>query len=918
MLKNKIKFFSALILSVILLFSAIAIISKPVIADDGADIIIEDDFTAVSNIEGANKLDMMNVYDYSGVSKAEVFVDAGFGLIPAEYYSAMPRTGDGYIVYKIQADEGYLLNDMTIDISAYVTHCDAGQFIGKEKTNIKAFVATDRSGYVEVYSYCPTGGGGDYQGYQGSGTKRLEKSRKDTIDITNHIVGARTVYVKIELYHLTFEEIVASNINSINSFVDVDNGLVKRVGVSLHKVSIKGKQSAEGTVITPVGFTDNYAANGIKIQNSTNIVEYENLLNFPDWHGALPTTESTWKDPLLTDDAYAVYKLTASQGSTLKDVKVTLGLGLATSGGFYNWWSGSWDNANVYIDVSTNGGVTYTEVYDVLSDTSLYPKDTSGNFIPDASFNNEKYVNCFKASMYVDGVYDSSRIYDCFNNVTPTVSLDGYGGSELYIRIRIKHPQPLELHSSLVNGTNMGRIGIQYHGISVSANQETPPVVEEKNDNLGTFVIEDNLQNLTQGVTEWKEQRSVSGLSTYNYGSNDHGAVPSSTWGASVNADNGYAIYKIPINGNGINTSLNSLILDLKYILNGAYHDGDVVVSTSFNGEDYAEIYRATDDGALPTSATENLKSVDLTQTVTAESAKNAKDLFVKITIEHEQAESVLIQRLAVKLLKVKFTGKRNFVMENGASVRLGQGDTGLRFTTLVDKSMYNTLIHDGYKVSFAMVIMPKDYLLSYGDINEDNLFGTEAKYCWIADESGKVKVLHKASLLNENYNDDYYSYSYSIGNILSANINREFVARGYLKCEKDGMSKYIFAEYANDEINNNCRSVTAVAQKAFADSSSKTDKTNIRAKYIKDVKSYTVSYKVKHIYISNNDISDIVTESFQAEAGTVVSANELTKSGYIAVKSVSTESKEYVSLVTSTIWADGSTELIRYYIKQA
>ena len=70
----------------------------------------------------------------------------------------------------------------------------------------------------------------------------------------------------------------------------------------------------------------------------------------------------------------------------------------------------------------------------MLNDQSLYVTDVE----------KQEPVNPFKASMFVDGVYDSSLVNDCFNNVTATVNLTGYSGQVFYIRVRIKHPKIVE------------------------------------------------------------------------------------------------------------------------------------------------------------------------------------------------------------------------------------------------------------------------------------------------------------------------------------------------------------------------------------------------------------------------------------------------------------------------------------------
>lgn len=144
--------------------------------------------------------------------------------------------------------------------------------------------------------------------------------------------------------------------------------------------------------------------------------------------------------------------------------------------------------------------------------------------------------------------------------------------------------------------------------------------------------------------------------------------------------------------------------------------------------------------------------------------------------------------------------------MESGASIRLGKVN-GIRFYTNVDTKKIEELKADGATVEMGTLIAPKDLL---GD-EELTLDLDASKY---------VDVAYKA--------DEYYtegSFTGIVGSIVnikettkanptSGNIAREFVGRGYVKVTKDGVTTITYADYADNNIANNSRSLAYVSYK--------------------------------------------------------------------------------------------------------
>lgn len=873
----------------------------------GADIVIEDDFTKTSFIDGESQLKNCNVYEYSGVSCAKNFAEEGFGLIPCgNFMHSFYRPNDGYITYKIQTDDGLYLKTASLDLTSYVSHCSHSAYIGENKTNVKVYVATETMPFTQVFSHYPKE---SYLGLNANSDVRIANAKNNIIDLSEYVVGTTVAYVKIELLHPSYEDLsswISESDANRSAFLDDERQWVKRLGVSVLKVKITASQTAGGVVCTKVGFTDDYTKT--EISKSENVQAYDNLISYPDAHGALPIAE--WGAYCNTGDAYAVYKITAKDGNVLKNVKAILNLSLNTSGGLYNWWSGNNDNANVYLDVSTDGGNTWTTELDVLNEPTLQVTKTVDG-VPTT-------MNPFKASNYdEDGNVVS---YNSRHETSAQVNLSAYSGQEIYLRVRIKHPVPASVHSSFAtDGVPMGRVAVYYYGITVTADQETIPVPVQKEDTTGTFTVEDDMRLLGQGFAAWKQDRQSYGVVSNDYGNNAYGLIPAKTWGETVDTGNGYMIYTFPLNGNGKTTNLKSLGLNLSASFNGKVYDGKIEVEYSYDGLTYnAKQTYSTVSG----QESKNSESVRFDDEIISEQAKSSEKLYVKIKLEHTEAQGVALSDVAVKLLCVKFNGEYNFVMENGASIKFSNDGNGLKFTSLISKDLYGSLTESGYELTFGMVIMPAEYVNTYGDINYENVFGKNSVYCWGAATEGKIRILNGVAELDLDYNDNYHGYNYSVLNILQENLNKKFVAKGYVLCKQGEDEFFIFAEYADGDIKNNECSVTSVAQNFYG---SAEELKILKSEYLDKVKGQAATYTVKRVYIDGNEIVNVTTETKTSTAGKVVAADVSAQGDYSFADGVSVtldESgdtvKKFGSCVTGTVLADGSLELICYYVKNA
>lgn len=141
-----------------------------------------------------------------------------------------------------------------------------------------------------------------------------------------------------------------------------------------------------------------------------------------------------------------------------------------------------------------------------------------------------------------------------------------------------------------------------------------------------------------------------------------------------------------------------------------------------------------------------------------------------------------------------------SFSMLEGASMRFSD-PTGVRFYSSVDTDLIDALKAKGAEISVGTLISPKD---SLGENELTKEFGTLG-----------VDYVDVKYTSDEWFNDgSFKGLVGSIVNIKTANINREFVGRGYITIKFGNTQKTIYADYANSSIDNNSRSICYIANR--------------------------------------------------------------------------------------------------------
>lgn len=232
--------------------------------------------------------------------------------------------------------------------------------------------------------------------------------------------------------------------------------------------------------------------------------------------------------------------------------------------------------------------------------------------------------------------------------------------------------------------------------------------------------------------------------------------------------------------------------------------------------------------------------------------------------------------------------------MEEGASIRTNEPN-GIRFRSFMSVADYEGLkanVGEGkaYKSAyFGMLIAPEDYLTTIGALNEENVFGEDAKYSYgDTAEEGKTRIINVWSSEMNDFNGQKF-FAGIITDVLGTNYNRKFVAQGYIKVTAtDDTVSYKFAPAAD-----NHRSVISVAQAAIANGDT--------------------SEAVKS-FVKNADLAGLVTS---VENGDKTAANAVDYKEGVISANAGTNGNLYIRLSREVISEKGAgCEYLRLYIK--
>lgn len=142
--------------------------------------------------------------------------------------------------------------------------------------------------------------------------------------------------------------------------------------------------------------------------------------------------------------------------------------------------------------------------------------------------------------------------------------------------------------------------------------------------------------------------------------------------------------------------------------------------------------------------------------------------------------------------------------MMYGASMRLSDV-SGLRYYTTVDSVKIQALRDAGLSVEMGTMIAPMDLL------NDSELTFEDVTVYQPGMSSGEYQCV-VVKYESEKYFQNGNTFVGTISNIKSSNVSRDFVARGYVKVTVNGVEKTFYADYNDNNIKNNSRTIGYVA----------------------------------------------------------------------------------------------------------
>ena len=144
--------------------------------------------------------------------------------------------------------------------------------------------------------------------------------------------------------------------------------------------------------------------------------------------------------------------------------------------------------------------------------------------------------------------------------------------------------------------------------------------------------------------------------------------------------------------------------------------------------------------------------------------------------------------------------------MGYGATIRIDE-PVGLRFSTSALKQYADGWKEKGYTVSLGMIVAISDNVTEEKGAltldNENYILDTDYRY-----------IEYEADETNFTLRDGKYLVN-GVLKVKESNFSREYIGVAYLKIEKDGNVRYVYAES-----NDNVRSAKDVAAAALNDSS--------------------------------------------------------------------------------------------------
>lgn len=563
-------------------------------AEIGGTLSVSDDFQT-------GDLSESNAYAYDGVvtDKGGHFT---YGLIPAKTWGASVEACNGYITYTLSADEGYCLDEVTLDFTAVFGHGCAQTYFDSENVNLNVWVSSDDEDYKKVYNIYDDKPMIQIWGQnaQEQATNREQGTYDISLDLSPYASNTGSVFVKLEMKHKKAPDLYASW-----TTLDLD-----RFAINLHNVSLTATQKEVGDIVVSDDFEKGLDGESATLISQSSVYEYSNVINDKtSTFGLVPST--AWGAKIDTNEGYIVYKISAMDGYYINGLTGVLNVGYG-----HGSYAEQWSHNDIKVSLGYDGK-TYNEVYSLRKDTTIV---ADGETDP-------------KNNAPTEAVKRYTVVLDLTDEMEDA--------STLYVKITLKIPQ--------LSQVALGNVGTILQKTSFTASQTK----------IDGISISDDFTSHSVTASDAYEYGN---MITHTTGNGAFGLVPADKWAGSVNTDNGYLKYKVSSNGAFV---LNNLTFSarVKYELTKPeFDDGSAnfIVSYSYDDITYLEAYNHfRTKGIQKTTGNSETATAQTITCSLSEYAKNCETLYIKLDVICPAEGNIMLQKIPTCLLGVEITASQ-------------------------------------------------------------------------------------------------------------------------------------------------------------------------------------------------------------------------------------------------------------------
>lgn len=316
------------------------------------EIVISDDFTA-KGISATKAIKTNNVAtDENG--------HVNYGLIPIKRWGGqVVLMDDAYIVYKIDAGSGFVLNNVDINFLVGFGHNQIA--MQANKSDIKIAVSKDNFSYEEIFSLRNNStliAEGETE-QKATGITEQHKKYNINLNLNGDKVKSSEFYIK-----LMFVTPSANELTENFPFDNENNKLlpIARVSVNLYITNITAtKQEIQGKKAGGDFTTDG------KITSYNGVIDYNNLakdeIGGNKEYGVVPS--NVWSGIVNISDGYLTLKISADDNFVFSSATLNLNYKFFASDKIY-----ANGEANIIVETSCDNR-NYTEIYNLFNEKGI-------------------------------------------------------------------------------------------------------------------------------------------------------------------------------------------------------------------------------------------------------------------------------------------------------------------------------------------------------------------------------------------------------------------------------------------------------------------------------------------------------------------------------------------------------------------